>query len=254
MSDKTLSVLVIAHPDDESMFFVPTIVGMKNEGAPLWLLCLTTGNFDGLGKIRSKELVLTGTNVLGFEKIILCDDDSVKDHPTNGWDIRHTASLIERNLLAAFKEISDNYAGIELITFDQRGVSGHVNHRDTYFACRSLWQGSCETRATPKNIPVLPPVSMWTLSTNTVPVVKYLPIYAWFLLCFTWCGLVQQSQGERGSNELRRYRLQNPSLNWRAMASHASQFVWYRRLFVAFSCYTYLNELKRQRLDFYPDL
>jgi N-acetylglucosaminylphosphatidylinositol deacetylase len=175
MSDKTLSVLVIAHPDDESMFFVPTIVGMKNEGAPLWLLCLTTGNFDGLGKIRSKELVRTGTDVLGFDKIILCDDDKVKDHPTNGWNIRHAASLIERNLLAAFKEISDNYAGIELITFDQRGVSGHVNHRDTYFACRSLWQGSCETRATPKNIPVLPPVSMWTLSTNTVPVYRSMP-------------------------------------------------------------------------------
>ena len=43
------------------------------------------------------------------------------------------------------------------------------------------------------------------------------------------------------------YRLQQPALNWRAMASHTSQFVWYRRLFVVFSCYTYVNRLKRRQ-------
>jgi N-acetylglucosaminylphosphatidylinositol deacetylase len=41
------------------------------------------------------------------------------------------------------------------------------------------------------------------------------------------------------------YRMLQPSLNWKAMAAHHSQFVWYRRLFVVFSIYTYVNRLRR---------
>ena len=36
----------------------------------------------------------------------------------------------------------------------------------------------------------------------------------------------------------------NPLVLMRAMAMHASQFVWYRRLFVVFSRYSYTNTLK----------
>jgi hypothetical protein len=34
----------------------------------------------------------------------------------------------------------------------------------------------------------------------------------------------------------------NPSLVWNAMKAHHSQFVWYRRLFVVFSRYSYAND------------
>ena len=34
-----------------------------------------------------------------------------------------------------------------------------------------------------------------------------------------------------------------PGLNYRAMQAHFSQFVWYRRLFVLFSRYTFINTL-----------
>ena len=36
-----------------------------------------------------------------------------------------------------------------------------------------------------------------------------------------------------------------PMLVYAAMAKHASQFVWYRKLSVAFSRYTYFNEFRR---------
>ena len=52
-------------------------------------------------------------------------------------------------------------------------------------------------------------------------------------------------------NERRQCRLMDPSLVWRAMAAHASQFVWYRRLFVVFSRYTYINDLSRLEVDPY---
>jgi len=49
-------LFVISHPDDESMFFVPTILNLKAEGYTLELLCLSNGNYDGLGKIREIEM------------------------------------------------------------------------------------------------------------------------------------------------------------------------------------------------------
>jgi len=36
----------------------------------------------------------------------------------------------------------------------------------------------------------------------------------------------------------------DPWLAYKMMAAHASQFVWYRRLFVIFSRYSYINTLK----------
>eukprot|EP01104_Vermistella_antarctica_P013269 TRINITY_DN3994_c0_g1_i2.p1 TRINITY_DN3994_c0_g1~~TRINITY_DN3994_c0_g1_i2.p1 ORF type:complete len:207 (-),score=0.87 TRINITY_DN3994_c0_g1_i2:28-648(-) len=49
---------VTAHPDDEAMFFVPSITSMTSTDAcEVHLLCLSTGNYDGLGDIRKAELM-----------------------------------------------------------------------------------------------------------------------------------------------------------------------------------------------------
>lgn len=37
------ALLVIAHPDDESMFFSPTVLSLTRAGHPVWVLCLSTG-------------------------------------------------------------------------------------------------------------------------------------------------------------------------------------------------------------------
>mmetsp|Transcript_4729 Transcript_4729/g.6371 ORF Transcript_4729/g.6371 Transcript_4729/m.6371 type:complete len:148 (+) Transcript_4729:323-766(+) len=49
-------LLVIAHPDDESMFFGPTLLALAGMQAEVSVLCLSTGNFEGKGKQRSLEL------------------------------------------------------------------------------------------------------------------------------------------------------------------------------------------------------
>ena len=36
-------LLVIAHPDDESMFFAPTLVSLARAGARMHVLCLSNG-------------------------------------------------------------------------------------------------------------------------------------------------------------------------------------------------------------------
>ena len=47
---------VTAHPDDECMFFTPTIYAMNKAKSNLYLLVLSNGGYDGLGKIREKEM------------------------------------------------------------------------------------------------------------------------------------------------------------------------------------------------------
>jgi N-acetylglucosaminylphosphatidylinositol deacetylase len=51
-------LILIAHPDDECMFFGPTITSLRTlTKSRVHVLCLSTGNADGLGSLRKKELV-----------------------------------------------------------------------------------------------------------------------------------------------------------------------------------------------------
>ena len=58
------TLFVLAHPDDESMFFTPTIEGMK-EGSELYLLVISNGGYDGLGLERTAEMLAAASH-LGF--------------------------------------------------------------------------------------------------------------------------------------------------------------------------------------------
>jgi N-acetylglucosaminylphosphatidylinositol deacetylase len=58
---------VIAHPDDEAMFFTPAIVNLR-ESNNLHLLCLSSGDYAGLGRTREKELD-KAANMLGFKSV-----------------------------------------------------------------------------------------------------------------------------------------------------------------------------------------
>ena len=55
------------------MFFVPAITHLR-ESNHLYLLCLSNGNFAGLGKIREKELEKS-CKYLGFAEPPTCVDD-----------------------------------------------------------------------------------------------------------------------------------------------------------------------------------
>ncbi|XP_023620646.1 N-acetylglucosaminyl-phosphatidylinositol de-N-acetylase isoform X6 [Myotis lucifugus] len=59
------ALLVIAHPDDEAMFFAPTLLGLARLRHPVFLLCFSAGNYYNQGEIRKKEL-LQSCDVLGI--------------------------------------------------------------------------------------------------------------------------------------------------------------------------------------------
>lgn len=70
--------LLIAHPDDEAMFFSPTVLALTDpkHGNHFKIICFSTGNADGLGETRKKELVKSATMLgLRTEDDVLVIDD-----------------------------------------------------------------------------------------------------------------------------------------------------------------------------------
>ena len=61
-------LLLTAHPDDECMFFAPTLLALsREERVNVFSLCLSVGNADGLGQTRRHELARS-LNVLGVSQ------------------------------------------------------------------------------------------------------------------------------------------------------------------------------------------
>ncbi|KAJ8423844.1 hypothetical protein Cgig2_000970 [Carnegiea gigantea] len=128
---KKTCLLVIAHPDDESMFFTPTINYLTSRGHNVHILCLSTGNADGMGRIRKNELF----KACGILKIPLKQVE-ILDHP----ELQDGFGKVWNHLLIA-EVVGDSIKShtIDLVlTFDSYGVSGHCNHRDVHFGIRKL--------------------------------------------------------------------------------------------------------------------
>ncbi|XP_062072442.1 N-acetylglucosaminyl-phosphatidylinositol de-N-acetylase isoform X2 [Lepus europaeus] len=130
------SLLVIAHPDDEAMFFAPTVLGLGRLRHRVSLLCFSAGNYYNQGEIRKKEL-LQSCGVLGIppSSVMIIDNRDFPDDPGVQWDTELVA-----NTLLWHVEVND----IDLVvTFDAGGISGHSNHVALHTAVR----GPCPATA-----------------------------------------------------------------------------------------------------------
>lgn len=115
----------------------------------------------------------------------------------------------------------------QLLTFDELGVSGHSDHAAVNRGVALFVQ----TRTNSSSGSVLDAFALtttgilrkysglldlpWSMATSFPP-----PLGAFFVNF-------------------------SATTAWKAMAAHRSQFVWYRRLFVIFSRYAYVNTFKR---------
>uniref|UniRef100_A0A8D2LE43 N-acetylglucosaminylphosphatidylinositol deacetylase n=1 Tax=Varanus komodoensis TaxID=61221 RepID=A0A8D2LE43_VARKO len=93
----TRALFVTAHPDDEAMFFAPTILCLAR--AELWLLCGSTGNYYHQGDIRKKEL-LESCMALGIplSHVTIVDHRDLPDHPSAEWDTQLLSALIRQHI------------------------------------------------------------------------------------------------------------------------------------------------------------
>ncbi|KAL3818471.1 hypothetical protein ACJIZ3_004376 [Penstemon smallii] len=213
-------LLVIAHPDDESMFFAPTINYLISMGHNLHVLCLSTGGADGMGSIRKEELYLASAILkIPTQQVKVLDHPDLQDGFGRVWNWELLASTINEETHANDIDL--------IITFDHNGVSGHCNHCDVHQGVRNLLYDPSGKH-----------LEAWELvSTNIVR--KYIgPVDIWLSILFARGQINEQSHCLLNLDPLKSYA---------AMAQHSSQWVWYRKLFVSFSSYTYVNTLKKIR-------
>ncbi|KAI8988707.1 putative deacetylase LmbE-like domain-containing protein [Pilobolus umbonatus] len=202
-------LILTSHPDDECMFFGPIITSLKTmTRAKLHVVCLSSGNAEGLGSVRKKELT-NSCQTLGISPshIKLIDHPQLQDGMHTVWDINTISDIIHDFVT---KNKIDT-----IITFDQQGVSGHVNHIAAY-------EGAKLYKKTHQHI------SLYLL--ESVPLIrKYIGIM----------DLMVQSKNK--------IRLVSSPLAYlwthKAMRQHKSQLVWFRWLYVTFSRYMFINEL-----------
>jgi N-acetylglucosaminylphosphatidylinositol deacetylase len=123
--------LLIAHPDDECMFFAPLLSTLHKCGVKTYIICLSNGDADGKGEVREKELY-GAAPILGVDKdnVIIIKDNKLKDGMHEVWDPVHVSGVVERSIKG--KGITDIY------TFDEYGVSGHLNHTACFKAALHL--------------------------------------------------------------------------------------------------------------------
>ncbi|XP_074045376.1 N-acetylglucosaminyl-phosphatidylinositol de-N-acetylase [Macrotis lagotis] len=207
------ALLLTAHPDDEAMFFAPTLLGLARLHYRVSLLCFSAGNYYNQGEIRKREL-LQSCDVLGIppSSVTIIDHRYLPDDPNVQWNTELVAAILLRHIKANLIDL--------VVTFDTDGVSGHPNHIALYSAIRFLHSKG----KLPKGCSVLTLESVNILR-------KYLSILD---IPFTWLQ-TQDVLFVLTKKELEKAK--------KAMLCHKSQLLWYRVLYIIFSRFMVINSL-----------
>lgn len=196
---------VIAHPDDEVMFFFPSLklVFNKKKKEEIYMLCLSNGNNYGEGLKREKEFFNVWSYVGGDKKNSKILNIADFQDGFHFWD--------EKKVFDIVKDFCIEHKIETIITFDAYGISKHPNHISIYRGVKLLRQWNKE-------------LLIFTLiSTNIIR--KYMSVYS--------CLFLMREKfivTHFGTRQL-----------LVAMYLYRSQFEYYRVLFCLFSQYAYYN-------------
>ncbi|KAJ3426771.1 n-acetylglucosaminyl-phosphatidylinositol de-n-acetylase [Anaeramoeba flamelloides] len=216
-TEPVIATLIIAHPDDECMFFTPTINAFLSRGIKVYVICLSSGNYYGKGEIRKRELILS-CNTLGIPASRVYIEDSPKLQDGAEWNPSDGVIAI-RKAFRSFDILPDF-----ILSFDSFGVSGHKNHKSTYLAIQELISQQREMEE--KLIRVFKLCSVGIVR-------KHIAILdLWFALIERLFDRVDLLIVGKWENSLQ------------AMRQHKSQLVWFRWLYILFARYTMINTFK----------
>ncbi|XP_058227629.1 uncharacterized protein LOC131336033 isoform X3 [Rhododendron vialii] len=182
------------------------------------ILMMSPCNADGMGNIRKEELYQASAVLkIPVQRVKILDHPDFQDGFGKVWNCELLASIIDEEIRSHTIDL--------IITFDNYGVSGHCNHRDVNLGTRKLLHETAERD-----------IEAWELISNNI-LRKYSgPVD----ICLS---LVYATMYQNG--ELHCLLNERPNRSYNAMAQHRSQWIWFRKLFVVFSSYTYVNTLKK---------
>ncbi|EFA81115.1 hypothetical protein PPL_05951 [Heterostelium album PN500] len=187
-------LLAIAHPDDEC-------------------------DAAGLGKIREKELIESCKIYnINHNHVMIVNDSNIRDGMTEVWQ----PNLIIPHLKTAIQQWDINH----ILTFDDKGISGHPNHISVYNAVKLFLESSDNTDSSKKSHGITGE------SLETVNIVrKYIGI-ADLLVTPIVNRFYSSSSNSSSAKHIRSFT--SASLipffgkNYQAMQKHETQFVWFR--------------------------
>jgi len=278
-------VLLIAHPDDEAMFFSPTLLALTNPslGNHLKILCLSTGNADGLGNTRKKELIQSALTlgVRREEDVFVLDDARFVDGMDKDWNATDIAQLLAEAFAApdvangkssrasgakvapngnprsrpsaSVQENKPNATIDVMITFDKGGVSNHPNHRALYSGAvlflRNLMKGHSGWEC-PVTLYTLPTVNILRKYSSMLDALVTMAVGAIVNIISGMTGDKKMTRVERGQERV--LFISGLQQYWRAreamVRGHRSQMVWFRWGWITLGRYMKINDLRREKL------
>jgi len=216
-------LFLIAHPDDEVMFFGPVFINLiqriKNH---VYVLCLSDGNFEGQGSQRQGELWRSCKKLGMLEaNITMLKFDELKDSASVDWSIDLVTRVVENHVIS--------HSIDTVITFDEGGVSGHTNHVACYKAVKKLF-------AQPE-----PPPDVRAFLLESVNIFrKYCLVIFDIFVSNHYSEYVYVVNWAQRSNVVA------------GMKCHSSQLTWYRYLYLIFSRYIIVNSLQELKVKKAP--
>lgn len=231
-------LLVVAHPDDECLFFSPTLRVLQTRyHLNLNLIVFSRGNHVGLGETRAREL-LGSCQMFNIpqERCVSLDLANIQDNPKVWWP--------EEQLLPIIEEYVKKWSIDVLVSFDNGGISGHLNHRAVASAVRLFAQNQTNTMIKfsyeLKSVSLLRKYSsildFYWIFLSSLPRLFHALLYT--IDPFNFIPSLDQSY-------ILLLSTPNDYMASRAaFASHQSQYGWDRHLYLLASRYMLVNELK----------
>ncbi|CAF3456635.1 unnamed protein product [Rotaria sp. Silwood1] len=195
-------LLVIAHPDDECLFFSPILLSIHSNK---YILCLSNGNNQ-----RSDELRRSCIKLRINDYKIIDDHINLKDSQSVSWS--------SDAILGHVKHAIHQWNISTIISFDYYGISGHKNHSAIYYALLKLSQTS----------------QIHFLSLQSLPIYrKYFTFIELFRIYL---------KRKSTNMKIYVLPVKDCFTPHQAMFEHRSQLVWFRYLYLLFSRYIWIND------------
>ena len=215
---------VVAHPDDEVMFFGPIIRHVASfRNHRIHILCLTTGNYYGIGNLRRREMRASCTHLVetNLTDLEIVDEPSLPDHPTFKWNKDLCTQIISDYLREKAIDV--------VVSFDEKGVSSHANHCFLSNVLLTLRKGDDFAN-----------VSFYKL--NTVGLLrKYMFLFD--LIPTFLSRLVFERSFNKSIIAVSTYG--DFLITIQSMMKHHSQLIWFRWLYIFSSRYMFINNLEK---------
>ena len=243
-------LLLIAHPDDEAMFFAPTLRWLTRPELQnqVLILCLSSGDADGLGHIRKGELKESAMQlgITSEEHVVVIEDEKFPDSMTATWDAKQIGQILTRYFapnISSIPSTSVPTASLDaIITFDAGGVSGHPNHISLLHGATTFIKNLMQ-RHTGWECPV----KLYTLTTTNI-VRKYCGVLDSAITILTCIWRIK----EKGAFPTPLLMVNGPLDVRRAQkamtTAHQSQMRWFRWGWIGVSRYMAINDLNKVKV------